>query len=84
MSFKAKDGGRLWVLVLITLAFGIPLIGRAGASDDWLVWAFWIVWPLLLFTSFVLFGFKHHGLAWLGLISALLSGLIALMPVLAE
>ncbi len=84
MSFKAKDGRRLWVLVLITLAFGIPLVDRVGASYDWLGRVFWIVWMQLLFTSFVLFGFRHHGLAWLSLISALLSGVIACLPALAK
>jgi hypothetical protein len=71
--------------VLITLAFGIPFILRAGADHErLLVWAFWVTWPTLLFTSIALFWFERRALAVVGLVSALLSGVIACLPVLVE
>jgi len=72
--------------VLITLAFGIPLMLRMDAPYDGrlLIRSFLVVWPTLLLTSIALFWFERRALAVVGLVSALLSGAIACLPVLAE
>ena len=83
MSFKPTDWKRLWMAGLITLAFAIPFIAGEGVLYDWLVWAFWIVWLTLLFTS-IAFWSQRRTLAVAGLLSALLSGFYACMPVIVE
>jgi hypothetical protein len=67
---------------LITLAFGILIVGE-NTPYDWLVWPFWIVWPTLLLTS-IAFWSQRRTLAVVGLLSALLTGFYACMPVIAE
>jgi len=84
MNFKVTDWKRLWMIVLITLAFGIPFVLRLHTPFEWLIWAFWLIWLTLCFTSITLFWFKRPVLAVLGLVSALLSSVYACMPVLAK
>ena len=86
--------------VLITLAFGIPIVMRERGipfllrlrdgvprewlAHEWLVLVFWVIWPTLLFTSIAFFWFQRRTLAIVGLVSALLSGAFVCMPVLAK
>jgi hypothetical protein len=82
MSFPLKSTLRFSFFACEAVVFAVPVLS-SGRASGWDVGGpvFVVAWPLLLLTSIWLFRFDRR-LAIVGLVSCVITGILACMPVL--